>query len=112
VPVTPEPTPPPVTPPPPPYVPNRRLDVGKIFNGIQYRVTLETEHGTPAPKDRNDPSSYTAELTVKVRVPRPHRDLEEIKLLNDELPNVLPALPALLETSRASPGFDDLYRLK
>jgi len=112
VPATPEPTLPPATPPPPPYVPNRRLDVGKIFNGMQLRVTLETEHGTTATRDRNEPSSYTAEVTVKVKVPKPHRDLEEIKLLNDELPNVLPALPALLESSKVSPSFDELYRLK
>jgi hypothetical protein len=109
---TPEPTPAPVTPPPPPYVPSRRLEVGKIFNGMQLRVTLETEHGTTATKDRNEPSSYTAEVTVKVKVPKPHRDLDEIKLLNDELPNVLPGLPALLESSKISPSFDELYRLK
>jgi hypothetical protein len=112
-PATPEPTPPRVTPPPPPpYVPNRRLEVGKIFNGMQYRVTLETEHGTTATKDRNEPSSYVAEVTVKVKVPRPHHDLEEIKLLNNELPNVLPELPALLESAKVSPSFDELYRLK
>jgi hypothetical protein len=79
---------------------------------MQYRVTLETEHGTTATRDRNDLSSYTAEVTVKVRVPKPHRDLEEIKLLNDELPNVLPGLPALLESAKVSPSFDELYRLK
>jgi len=109
---TPEPTPPPITPPPAPYVPNRRLEVGKIFNGMQLHVTLETEHGTTATRDRNEPSSYAAEVTVKVRVPKPHRDLEEIKRLNEELPNVLPGLPALLENSKVSPSFDELYRLK
>jgi hypothetical protein len=107
-----EPTPPAITPPRIPYVPNRRLEVGKIFNGMQLRVTLETEHGTTATRDRNELSSYTAEVTVKVKVPKPHHDLEEIKLLNEELPNVLPELPALLENSKVSPSFDELYRLK
>jgi hypothetical protein len=51
-------------------------------------------------------------VTVKVKVPKPHHDLEEIKLLNNELPNVLPGLPALLESSKVSPSFDELYRLK
>src|SRR5688500_7585724 len=76
---TPEPTPVPVpTPTPPPYVPAKRLDTGKIFNGMQYRVTLETEFGGTATEERNDPDSYVAELVFKVRVPKPHRSLEEI----------------------------------
>jgi len=111
-PVTPVPPPPPITPPPPPYVPNKRLEVGKIFNGMQYRVKLETEHGTTAIKERSDPDSYTAELTVKVKVPQPYRELDEIKRLNDALPELLPALPALLENANVSPFFDDLYRRK
>lgn len=110
------PTPPPVpaspTPTPPPYVPNRKLEVGRMFNDMQYRVTLETEHGTTATRDRNDKSSYAAELTVKVKVPKPHHDLDEIKRLNESLPELLPGLPDLLDTSKASPGFDNLYRLK
>jgi Fungal chitosanase of glycosyl hydrolase group 75 len=93
-------------------VPNRKLDVGKIFNGMEIRETLVTEQGTTATRDRNELSSYTAEVTVKVKVPKPHHDLEEIKLLNNELPNVLPGLPALLESSKVSPSFDELYRLK
>ena len=109
---TPEPTPPPPTPPPTPYVPSQSLDVGKIFNGIQFRPTLVLEHGTTATRDRNEPSSYTVEVTVKVKVPKPYRDLEEIKLLNAELPRVLPALPALLQSAKISPSFDELYRLK
>ena len=109
---TPTPVPTPPTPTPPPYVPNRRLEVGKIFNGMQYRPTLETEHGTTATRDRNEPGSYTAELKVKVKVPKAHHDLEEIKRLNESLPEVLPGLADLLETSKVSPGFDNLYRVK
>ena len=112
VPVTPVPPPPPVTPPPVPYVPNKRLEVGKIFNGMQIRVHLETDYGTTATRDRAELESYALELTVKVKVPKPHRDLDEIKRLNDALPELLPALPALLENAKVSPVFDDLYRLK
>ncbi len=110
---TPGPTPIPVpTPTPPPYVPAKRLEVGKVTNGMQYRVTLETDHGSTATKDRNEPESYVADLTVKVKVPKPHHDLDEIKRLNAALPAVLPGLPALLEDARVSPSFDNLYRLK
>ncbi len=105
-------TPPPATPPPPPYVPNKRLETGKIFNGMQYRVTLETEFGTTATAERNDPTSYIAELRVSVKVPKPHRDLAEISRLNAQLPVILPTLPALLESSKVSPFFEEIYRLK
>jgi len=110
-PATPTPVPQP-TPPPPPYVPNKRLETGKIFNGMQYRVTLETEHGTIASKDRVEPANYAAELTVKVKVPKPYLGVEELKQLNPQLTEVLPALPQLLERGNISPFFDNLYRLK
>ncbi|MEQ1860704.1 MAG: glycoside hydrolase family 75 protein [Chthoniobacteraceae bacterium] len=106
---TPEPKP---TPTPPPYVPAKRIEFGKVFNGMQYKVTLETEHGTTAAKDRTDPASYTAEVTVKVKVPKPHKELAEITALSPKLPELLPQLPQLLERANVSPFFDDLYRLK
>jgi len=93
-------------------VPNKRVDFGKVFNGMQYKVTLETENGTSATKDRSEPSSYTAEVSIKVKVPKPHKDLDEIKALNPKLPELLPALPQLLDRAAVSPFFDDLYRLK
>jgi hypothetical protein len=106
---TPEPQP---TPPPPPNVPYKRIELGRIFNGMQYKVTLETEHGTTATKDRNDPSSYVAELTVKVRVPKAHQSIDELEALNPQLRTLLPALPQLLERAQVSPFYDNLYRLK
>ena len=79
---------------------------------MQYRMRFETEHGTTTTRERDDPASYTAEVTVKVRVPKPHRDLAEVMRLNAALPEVLPGLSTLLETAKVSPAFDDLYRLK
>ena len=108
-PTTPEPVP---TPPPAPYVPNKRLETGRLFNGIQYKVTLETEHGESATVERTVPSSYTVDLQVKVRVPKPHKELAEISRLNDKLPALLPQLGKLLETATVSPAYDTLYRLK
>jgi len=106
---TPEPKP---TPTPPPYVPAKRIEFGKVFNGMQYKVTLETEEGTSAQKDRKDAASYTAEVTVKVKIPKPHTDLDEIAALNPKISTLLPLLPELLERANVSPFFDDLYRLK
>jgi hypothetical protein len=106
---TPIPTP---TPTPPPYVPLTRVDMGKIFNGMQYRVTLETEYGTTATEERNTPASYRAELVFKVKIPKPHQDLESISKLNSQLAELLPALPDMLKTAKVSPVFEELYRLK
>jgi hypothetical protein len=112
-PPTPEPTPIPApTPPPPPYVPNKRIEVGKMFSGAQVRTTLETEFGTTATAERNDPSSYVVDVKVQVKIPKPHRELAELQKLNDQLPTLLPALPSLLEKAKISPLWDDLYRLK
>lgn len=115
VPTTPEPKPTPVpepTPPPPPYVPAKRLEVGKIFNGMQFRVTLETERGRTATIEREDPASYVAELVVKVKIPKPHRSLEDLAKLNPGLGVMMPSLPAMLEKANVSPSFEDLYRRK
>ena len=110
---TPTPTPPPVpTPPPPPYVPAKKLEVGKIFNGMQYRVRFETEIGTTATADRNEPGSYVADLTVRVKVPKANREMSELMEINAELPNVLPGLGPMLDGAKISPAFDNIYRLK
>ena len=106
---TPEPKPTPI---PTPYVPNKRLEIGKIFNGMQYRVHFETDYGTTATRDRNEAESYVAELTVKVKVPKPHQSLAELSQLNPKLPELLPVLPQLIEGANVSPYFDELYRLK
>jgi hypothetical protein len=79
---------------------------------MQYRVTLETDHGTTATKDRNDPSSYAAEVTIKVKVPKPQKELAEIAELNPKLPELFPALTQMIEKAAVSPFFDNLYRLK
>jgi hypothetical protein len=79
---------------------------------MQLRTTVETEIGTTATADRDDPGSYVLDLQLKVRIPKPHRELAEIVRLNDQLPIILPALPSLLETAKISPVFDELYRLK
>jgi hypothetical protein len=111
VPATPTPEPKP-TPPPAPFVPNKRLEIGKIFNGMQYKVNFETENGTTATHDRAESDSYVAELTVKVKVPKPHQSLAELSQLNPKLPDLLPVLPQLIEKANVSPYFDELYRLK
>ncbi len=110
---TPVPTPVPTpTPPPTPYVPNKRVDVGKIFNGMQLRTTLQTDFGGETTETRDEPGSYGVDVQVHVKVPKPHRDLAQLSKLNSLLPQALPQLSTLLGTAKVSPAFDELYRLK
>ncbi len=107
----PTPTPAP-TPPPPPYVPSKRVEVGKMFNGAQVRVSLETEMGGSATAVRSETASYEVDVKVRVKIPKPHKSLEELAKLNERLPALLPGLPALLDGAKISPLWDDLQRIK
>ena len=83
-----------------------------MFNGAQVRSTLETEYGSSASEVRRDAASYEVEVKVRVKIPKPHKSLEELTKLNEQLPALLPGLPALLEGAKVSPFWDDLYRTK
>jgi hypothetical protein len=116
---TPAPTPPPTptpepapTPVPTPYVPQKTLNVGSIFNGINFKTKLETVAAGTATADRNNVESYTVEVNVKVTVPKPHRSLEELAKLNGRIGTLLPGLDGLLGSAKVSHHFDDLYRRK
>jgi hypothetical protein len=97
---------------PTPYVPQKTLNVGSIFNGIHFKAKLETVTGTTATADRAMPDSYTIELNVKVTVPKPHRSIAELAKLNEHIAKLLPGLEALLATAKVSPEYDDFYRRK
>ncbi len=106
---TPEPLPTPV---PTPYVPQKTLNVGSLFNGIHFKTKFETVPGTTATAERTTADSYTVEVSVKVAVPKPHRSLAELSKLNERIGKLLPGLEAMLLTAKVSPEFDDLYRRK
>ena len=106
---TPEPAPTPV---PTPYVPQKTLSVGSLFNGINFKTKLETVPGATATAERNTPGSYAVEVNVKVTVPKPHRSIVELAKLNERIATLMPGLAALLPTAKVSPEYDDLYRRK
>lgn len=107
---TPAPTP---TPKPTPiYIPQKRLEVSRLFNGMQVRTKLESEPGETATKERETEGSYALELNVKVKVPKPHRDLEALSKLNPSLPVVLPGLAQMLPEARVSEKYEALYGRK
>lgn len=94
------------------YVPEKKLDVAKLYNGINVNTIVETEKGLTAEMERDDPSSYTLNLQVRVRVPKPNTDLKELQKLNAHLPEALPWLEAALPKAKVAPFYDDFYRYK
>jgi hypothetical protein len=106
---TPAPSPTPI---PTPFVPRKPMDTGMIFNGLQYKWTVETAPGETAARDREIDNAYRLELNLNIRMPRPATTLEDVKVANPQLPQLLPSLPQLLETAQVSPDFAKLYDLK
>ena len=114
-PPTPTPMPTPVpspTPTPTPFVPRKPMETGMIFNGLQYRWKVETSSGDTAARDREVDNSYRLELKLKIRVPRPATSLQDVRVANARLPELLPSLPLLLESARVSPDYGKIYDLK
>ena len=83
-----------------------------LFNGLQYQWKVETRPGETAARDRKKDDAYRLELNLKIRLPRPATTLEDVKVVNTRLPELLPSLPALLQTAQVSPDFAKLYDLK
>ncbi|MEX1110931.1 MAG: glycoside hydrolase family 75 protein [Chthoniobacterales bacterium] len=97
---------------PTPYVSRKPMDTGMLFNGLQYKWTVETSPGETAARDRKVDDAYRLELNLDIRMPRPARSLADVKVANAQLPELLPSLPQLLETAQVSPDFAKLYDLK
>jgi len=110
--LTPVPLPTPIPTPTPVYVPSKRLETSKMFNGIELHSSVETEFGTTATTDRNDPESYMLDLRLKVRVPKPDTDLSQLDTLNPFLSAALPGLATMIPGAKASHFYDDFYRHK
>ena len=107
---TPRPTP---TPKPTPiYIPQKKLEVSRLFNEMEVRTKLESEPGGTATLERETPSSYALELNVKVKVPKPNDDLKSLSKLNPALPKLLPGLAEMLATGQVSPKYEALYERK
>lgn len=110
---SPSPTPvPSPTPTPTPFVSRKPMDAGMLFNGLQYKWKVETTPGDTAARDREEDDAYRLELNLKIRTPRPAATLEDVKVANPLLPQLLPSLPELLSAARVSPDYDKLYELK
>jgi len=108
----PTPVPTPVPSPTPLYVPYKRLDTGRLFNGIQFQVAFSTESGTSAALEVATPDSYSLHVDLHVRVPHAINSKDGLTVLNPQLPTVLPQLDQWLQSARVSPLYERLYRHK
>ena len=106
VPPTPTPKPTPI------HIPQKRLEVSKLFNGMEVRTELKSEPGGTATLERETPSSYALELSVKVKVPKANSDLASLAKLNPALPTVLPGLVVMIATAQVSEKYEALYERK
>ena len=97
---------------PPPWVGNKTVELGKLFNGIQIKTELEKIPGKLASVERKDPGSYEVEFKVKVKVPAANKTLGELSVINPSLPKILPGLASMLPRGKVSPFYDAVYESK
>ena len=108
------PTLPPIpTPTPIPALLRKPLPTAILFNGLSLEAAVVAEpDGDLASSERVDHDSYTLEVTLRARLPRPASTLEELVSNDPTLPEVLPKLSELLKTSSVSPFHKKFYELK
>ncbi len=102
--------------PPPPlpskFVPDKKLNLGEMFNGMKLETKLETTPGDTATKERLNKDAYSVTVSVKVSVPKPNASLAELATLNPDLPNALPGLKPMMEGAQVSGFYYFLYDVK
>ena len=84
-------------------------DVSTLRSGIPFKTEVKVEKGTIASRERKDRESYTAEYTLKIRVPEPSKTMEQLQTVNPKLSKLLPGLPAMMEKPEVSRWFFALY---
>lgn len=84
-------------------------DVRTLRSGIPFKTEVKVEKGGVASRERKDGESYTAEYTLKIRVPEPSTTMAQLQVVNPKLSKVLPGLPAMLEKPEVSRWFFALY---
>ena len=89
-----------------------KLETAKLWSGITVHAQVDPTPGAAASLERVDPESYVLDLNLKVRVPTPNRDLEQLAQITPQLPKLLPQLGAAIGAGSVSPLFQQLYDFK
>jgi len=93
-------------------IPYKRLEISKLFNGIQVHSSIEADMGQEATTERSDPESYQLDFQLKVKVPKAKLEISQLSNINPQLPTVLPALELMLKQGKVSQFFQDFYGVK
>ena len=94
------------------FVAPKEIDTAKLYGGLMVKTEFDSVEGETATLERANDAAYQVEMTVKVRVPKPNRDLDSLSALNPKLPEILPDLGRMLVTAEVSGFYHELYRLK
>jgi len=90
----------------------KKVQVSKLFNGIQIQTKLQSEEGSIASIEREVPGSFQASFELKVKVPKPATTLAQLSSSNSHLAKALNDMPLLVEDAKVSKYFYHVYDLK
>lgn len=89
------------------------MDTARLFNGLRLETRLlDPQSIETATTLRNNPASYSVEITVRVEVPTPAQSAEALARLNPKLPHLFTDFDLLMEGARVSPNFAAFYERK
>ena len=94
------------------YVPWRKIDTVKLWNGIKIENSIDASQGGLASEEREREDAFKVEMKLTFKIPKASETLEELQRLNSHLPAMLPSLGKLLETAEVSPFYHHLYERK
>ncbi len=94
------------------FVAPKEIDTAQLYGGLMVKTEIAAEQGDTATLERGNDGAYQIEMTLKIRVPKPHADLASLSVLNAKLPAILPDLELLLRSAKISGLYHELYRLK
>lgn len=88
------------------------VDIRALSKGINLKVTFESTDGGLASAERKNEEAYQAEYTLKVRMPRASKTLEELSQVNPDLGEFFPGLKEMLPKAQVSAWYGLLYAKK
>jgi hypothetical protein len=88
------------------------LDLAETSKGFTFGSRLEIENGTLATIERDDPTAYTSQHTLSVRVPRAAATMEELEVSTPRLGEFFPGLADLMSDAVVSNFYEEMYRNK
>ncbi|MES2707497.1 MAG: glycoside hydrolase family 75 protein [Verrucomicrobiota bacterium] len=92
--------------------PGPRGDFTTMFSGIGVKTKLIATDGDTATVERASPDAYTAEVTVRIHLPKAAGTMDQMRSLNPQIGNVLPDLERMMRTGKVSGLYRHLYNLK